>query len=153
MHVINKIPLGEIKYGNRQQLSNIFDTLVTNNTYLNLNKFSTHKEHSIGFFTIINPKVTLRDNFRNEIQNELMWIDLDDEESASMIHQIKDSKGKLTGKQKIVIPVFNLYSKKVGDGNGNGRVKTFAYEIRTSPDNENMLKTYYVKSQTKEIQY
>ena len=31
------IPLGEIKYGNRQQLSNIFDTLVYNNTYLNLN--------------------------------------------------------------------------------------------------------------------
>jgi len=82
-----------------------------------------------------------------------MWIDLDDEESASMIHQIKDSKGKLTGKQKIIIPAFNLYSKKVGDGNGNGRVKTFAYEIRTSPDNENMLKTYYVKSQTKEIQH
>ena len=153
MHVINKIPLGEIKYGNRQQLSNIFDTLVTNNAYLNLKTFSTHKEHLIRFCTNINPKVTLRDNFRNEIQNELMWIDLDDEESASMIHQIKDSKGKLTGKQKIVIPVFNLYSKKVGDGNGNGRVKTFAYEIRTSPDNENMLKTYYVKSQTKEIQY
>ena len=80
------IPLGEIKYGNRQQLSNIFDTLVTNNAFLNLNKFCTHKEHSIIFFTHINLKVTLRDNFRNEIQNELMWIDLDDEESAPLIH-------------------------------------------------------------------
>ena len=61
------ILFGEIKYGNRQQLSNIFDTLVTNNAYLNINKFCTHKEHSIGFFTHINPKVTLRDNFRNGI--------------------------------------------------------------------------------------
>ena len=94
------IPLGEIKYGNRQKLTNIFDTLVANNAFLNLNKFCTHKEHSIGFFTHINPKVTLRENFRNEIQNELMWIDLDDEESVPMIHQIKDSNGKLTGKQK-----------------------------------------------------
>ena len=72
----NVIPLGETKYGTRQQLSNSFDTLVSNNTYLNLNNCFTHKEHSIGFFTHINPKLTLRDNFRNEIQKELMWIDL-----------------------------------------------------------------------------
>ena len=95
------IPHGEIKYGNRQQLSNIFDTLVSNNAYLNLNNFCTHKEHSIGLFAHINPKVTLRDNFRNEIQNELMWINLDDEKSTPMIHQIKDIKGKPTGKQKL----------------------------------------------------
>ena len=59
------IPFGEIKYGNRQRLSNIFDTLVTNNAYLNLNTFCTRKEHSVGFFAHINPKITLRDNFRN----------------------------------------------------------------------------------------
>ena len=64
------ITLGEIKYGNRQQISSIFETLVKNNAYLSINKFSTHKEHSIGFFTHINPKVTLRDNFRNVIQDD-----------------------------------------------------------------------------------
>ena len=93
------IPLDEIKYGNRQQLSNIVDTLVSNNAYLNLNKFCTHKEQSIGFFTHINPKVTLR---------ELMWIDLDDEESAPLIYQIKDNKGKPTRNRKIVNSPFWL---------------------------------------------
>ena len=61
------IPLTVIKYGNRHQLSNIFDTLVTNGTYLNLNTFSTHEEHSIGFFIHISLKITLRNNFRNTI--------------------------------------------------------------------------------------
>ena len=36
-----------------------------------------------------------------------MWIDLNDEESAPMIHQIKDSAGKPTGKQKIIIHAFD----------------------------------------------
>ena len=125
------IPLGDIKYGNRQQLSRIFDTLVSNNTYLSLNKFCTHKEHSIGFFTHVNPNVTLRDNFRNEIQDELMWIDLKDEEVTPMIYQIMNSLGKSTRKQKILIPAFDLYSKEIGNGNGNKSVITFAYEIRT----------------------
>ena len=139
------IPLGDIKYGNKQKLSSIFDTLVKNNAYLSLNKFGTHKEHSIGFFTNINPKVTLRDNFCNTIQDELMWIDLNDEESAPMIHQVKDSSGKETGQQKIVIPTFDLYSKEIGDGNGHECITTFAYEIRTSPNNANMLKNLLCK--------
>ena len=139
------ITLGEIKYGNKQQISSIFETLVKNNAYLSINKFSTHKEHSIGFFTHINPKVTLRDNFRNVIQDELMWVDLDDEECAPLIHQIKDSSGKTTGQQKIVIPAYDLYGKEIGDGNGNDRVTTYAYEIRTSPTNANMLKNILCK--------
>ena len=139
------IPLGDIKYGNRQQLSIFFDILVTNNAYLNLNKFNTHKEHSVEFFTHINPKVIIRDNFRNKIQDELMWTYLDDEESAPMIHQIKDSAGKPTGKQRITIPAFDLYSKEVGDVNGNERVTIFVYKIRTSPDNPNILKNLLCK--------
>ena len=139
------IPLGDIKYGNKQQLSSIFDTLVTNNAYLSLNKFCTHKEHSIGFFTHINPKVALRNNFRNAIQDELMWIDLNDEECAPMIHQIKDSSGENTIQQKIVIPVFDLHNKEIGDGNGNERVTTYTYEIRTPSNNANMLKNLLCK--------
>ena len=83
-------------------------------------------------------KVILRDNFRNDIQNELMWIDLDDEESAPTIHQIKDSKGKTTGQQKIVIPAFDLHCKGLADGNGHEWVTAFNYEICASPDNANM---------------
>ena len=74
-----------------------------------------------------------------------MWIDLNDEERAPMIHQIKDSSGKDTGQQKIVISTFDLYSKETGDGNGNERIITFAYEIRTSPNNANRLKKLLCK--------
>ena len=74
-----------------------------------------------------------------------MWVDLDDEESASLIHQINDNRVKSLGQQKIVIPAFDLCSKEVGDGNGNERVKTFVYEIRTSPTNANMLKNLLCK--------
>ena len=47
--------------------------------------------------------------------------------------------------QKIVIPAFDLYIKEVGDGNGNERVTTYAYEIRKSPNNANMLKNLLCK--------
>ena len=33
-----------------------------------------------------------------------------------MIHEVKDKEGNPTGKQKIVIPAFDRYSKEVGEG-------------------------------------
>ena len=68
-----------------------------------------------------------------------MWIDLNDEETAPMNRQIKDSTGKPTGKEKIVITAFNLYRKELGDSNENERVTTFIYKSRTSPNNTHML--------------
>ena len=69
-----------------------------------------------------------------------MWIDLDDEISQPMLHEIKYTIDQPTGKQRIVIPVFDLYSKEAGTGSGPNRVTIFTYEIRTSPDNSIMLK-------------
>ena len=77
------------------------------------------------------------------IQDDLIWIDLNDDESAPIIHQIKVSTRKPTGKHKIVISVFDLYIKEIGDSNGNERVTTFAYKNRALPNNANMLKTSY----------
>ena len=60
-----------------------------------------------------------------------------------MLHEIKDTVDQPAGKQRIVIPVFDLYSKEVGTGSGPNRVTTFTYEIRTSPDNSIMLKKLF----------
>ena len=53
-----------------------------------------------------------------------MWVDLDDEECAPLIYQIKDSAGNNTGYQKIVIPSHDLHGKEISDGNGHDRVTT-----------------------------
>ena len=42
-----------------------------------------------------------------------MMIDLDDEDSKYMIHQDLDLEGNPTGKERITIPVFDLYNREV----------------------------------------
>ena len=137
--------LGELKHGNNTHLENIFDTLKKNNAFLRHEKFKSHKEHSLGFFVDINPRVTLRETLRRRIQDQLMWIDLEDEDCKDMIHQDLDTEGKPTGKVRILISVFDLHSREVGDGNGKDRVTTFAYEIRRAPTKAYMLKNILCK--------
>ena len=50
-----------------------------------------------------------------------------------MIHQELDRKGQPTGKERIIIPAFDLHSREVGDVNRKDRVATFVYEIRCAP--------------------
>ena len=47
---------------------------------------------------------------------------------------IKDKNGKPTRSERIALPAFDLYSKKIGHGNSDQRISTFAYEIRISPN-------------------
>ena len=61
-----------------------------------------------------------------------MWINLDDKISQPIFHDIKDKNGQLTGKQRILIPVFELYSKDVGTCRRSNRITKFVYEIKTS---------------------
>ena len=107
--------IAELKYGNNKEMTNIFDTLIANGAYLTHNKFQSHKEHAIGFFVNINPRVTLRDELRARLQEVLMWIDIEDKECQQMIHEVKDKEDNPTRKQKIVISAFDLYSTEVGE--------------------------------------
>ena len=126
-------------------MSNIFDTLVKNNTFVSHKKINSHKEYSIGFFPEVNPKITLRNEMRNRIQDQLMWIDLEDNETTKIMHPILDSKRKPTGSERIILPTFDPYSKNIGHGNGDQRISTFVYEIRTSPENAIILKNILCK--------
>ena len=61
------------------------------------------------------------------------------------MHPILVTKGKPTGSERIALPAFDLYSKNIGHGNGDHRISTFAYEIRTSPENAITLKNIFCK--------
>ena len=78
----------EIKHGSFTNVSNIFKTLVDNNAFINLNKYSYHREHSIGFFANITQKNALRENLCKSIQDYLMWIDIDDKENESLVKKV-----------------------------------------------------------------
>ena len=84
---------------------------------------------------------------RNRIHDQLMWIDLEDNETKKLMNPIKDRNGKPTGSKRIVLPALDLYSKTIGHRNNDQRISTFAYKIRTSPDYAVTLKAFFEKYQ------
>lgn len=60
--------IAELKYGNKNNMPNIFNTLVTNSAFSFHSKLLSNKEHSIGFFTQIIPHIILRDTLCGTLQ-------------------------------------------------------------------------------------
>ena len=104
--------MSEIKHGSTTNVSNIFKTLVDNNAFLNLNKYSYHREHSIGFFANINLKITLRENLRKSIQDHLMWMDIDDKETKSLVKKVLEKDGSWKGNRGLYYLRSTFTTKK-----------------------------------------
>ena len=74
-----------------------------------------------------------------------MWIDIDDKENESLVKKVMEKDGSWKGKQRIVLPAFDLHNKEEGHGNGIQRVTTIVYEIRTSPVNAAVINNLLCK--------
>ena len=71
-HIKLKWQIGELKHGRKQDKSNIFDSLVNNDSFLSHDKFQSHKECLIEFFVNISLLITFRYTIREKIQDTLM---------------------------------------------------------------------------------
>ena len=134
---------------------NIIFTLQSLHTWMNFNKFSTHRVSSIAFLKYVSIFLTLHSTAKQRVTKTLMNVDLKDNDINSLKGCIftnanpnPTNKRNPDGNRKdltensntIVFPAFDLSSKRVGFGNGNSRVTTVAYEIRCHPDHANLLK-------------
>ena len=62
------LTLSQLKYGSRYNSTNgIIETLCANLAFLKMEKYNSQKEASIGFFLGINPKLTLRKDLKQKI--------------------------------------------------------------------------------------
>lgn len=87
----------------------------------------------------------LRGNRRKTIQVKLMWIDLEEEESRPISHKFNNSDGIWSNKNRIVIPVFDLYIKEMRNKNETDSLPTYIYEIRITTNDIYMLKNLQCK--------
>ena len=120
----SSLRLSQFKIGERT----IMAALTKHNTFINYDKYKTHKEDSIGWFKYISPIVALQKTI-------LMAVYMTEEETKALTKTREKESN-----EAVVIPAFDIHSKNVGNENGAVRITTNAYEFRYYPDNSNIFK-------------
>ena len=127
----SSLRLSQFKIGERT----IMAALIKHNTFINYDKYKTHKEDSIGWFKYISPTVALQKTTRIRLEEVLMVVYMTEGETKTLT-----KTGEKESDEAVVIPAFDIHCKNVGNGNGAGRITTNAYESRCHPDNSNIFK-------------
>ena len=151
-----QIKLIALKFGDH----NIMSTLQSLNTWINLNRFSTHREASIGFIKYVSTGLTLYHIAKKRVAIALMNVELSPEDILTLqettnetaIHN-HNNKRKPDGQPKeaehsnsIIFPSFDLSTKRIGFGNNTNRVTTVAYEVKCHPAHSTILKSLIIKA-------
>ena len=108
-----------------------------------MRKYDLQIEACIGFFLMIFPKLTLRKDLKENIDDIITWLDLDDDDTKLLM---KGTKLGDTTTQETVIAAFDIHHKVFGSGNGEDRITMTVYEIRTSPTHDATLKSILCKA-------
>ena len=152
----SKLKLTALKFGDH----NIMSTLQSLNTWLNFNRFSTHREASIGFIKYVSTGLTLHHIAKKRVATALMKVQLSPDDittlqeiaTATITHNHTNKRTK-DGQPKdpehnnsITFPAFDLSTKRIGFGNGTHRVTTVAYEVKCHPKHSTILKSLLIKA-------
>ena len=127
----SSLRLSQFKFGERT----IMAALIKYNTFINYDKYKTHKEDIIRWFKYIIPTVALQKSTRIRLEVALMAVYMKKEET-----KVLTKTGEKENDEAVVIPTFDIHSKNVCNGNGAERITTNAYEFRCHPDNSTIFK-------------
>ena len=127
----------KFKYGEKSVMS----TLLDKNTYMKYYKLNTHREDSIGWLDYTHPVISLQRITRESISDALILVHLNDNEMQVISINSSDNINNLLKQNKLIIPVFDIHHKMIGNGNGPNRISTTALNIRCNPKYSSILQT------------
>ncbi len=137
--VKSKFSIYDIKYGTL----NIMQYLKNHNVFLQVRKFKTSIEATIGFLSCQHPKATLKQDLREDLDLYLKTVPLKPEE-ITLLNEPRN-EDEMEEENKVSIPAYDIVPNKFGFGNGTERITTYAFEIRCDPSDAKILKKLFAR--------
>ncbi len=137
--VKSKFSIYDIKYGTL----NIMQYLKNHNVFLQVRKFKTSIEATIGFLSCQHPKATLKQDLREDLDLYLKTVPLKPEEITLL--NAPRNEDEMEEENKVSIPAYDIVPNKFGFGNGTERITTYAFEIRCDPSDAKILKKLFAQ--------
>jgi hypothetical protein len=113
------------------QNAKLMDYMFANKIWIRFNQSDTLQVAALGFIQGVHPRVTHRDGFRYNLE-EAIHLEMTEAERRKIQDVLQTEEKKDTEEGEVVKPDIKLEAttRTVGYGNGDGRIKTEAFEIR-----------------------
>ena len=134
--LITSMKFSDLKFQNAK----LMDHMYANKIWIRYNQSDTLQVAALGFIQGVHPRVAHRDGFIYDLQ-EAIQFKMTETERIKITTLLPPSKSTNTEEGEIIKPDIKLkvISRAIGYGNGEGRIKTEAFEIRVRKDIKEIL--------------
>lgn len=125
--LITNLKFSDLKFQNAK----LMDHMFTNKIWVHYNQSNSLQVAALGFIQGVHPRVTHRDGFLTELHDAIQ-LEMNETERLSIKNLLPAGKKQDLEEGEIAKPAIKLevVSRTLGCGNGDGRIKTEAFEIR-----------------------
>ena len=125
--LLTNLKFSDLKFQNAKLMEHMFK----NKIYIRYNQSESLEVAALGFMQDVHPRITFRDHFAHNL-GEAIHLEMTDDEQSKINELIPQPTNPTVEEGEIVRPDIKLeaYARTIGYGNGEGRIKTEAFEIR-----------------------
>jgi hypothetical protein len=125
--LITNLKFSDLKFQNAK----LMDHMFTNKIWVHYNQSNSLQVAALGFIQGVHPRVTHRDGFLTELHDAIQ-LEMNETERLSIKNLLPAGKKQDLEEGEIAKPEIKLevVARTLGYGNGDGRIKTEAFEIR-----------------------
>ena len=125
--LLTNLKFSDLKFQNSKLMEHMFK----NKIYIRYNQSESLDVAALRFMQDVHPRITFRDHFSHDL-SEAIHLEMTDNEQSKINDLLPQPKNSTAEEGEIARPDIKLeaYARTIGYGNGEGRIKTEAFEIR-----------------------
>jgi len=145
-HVLSNRNLGNIKF--RSTDSHLLAWLKKERVFVEADSLGIDRPVTVGHFIKIAPELTNLRNFRKQLLNQLMLIDIDADTAIDLAPHLKDAQleAMTNGDNYIpILPNFELYKTRITHGRDDNQVATDVIGVKGTPQDARLLGEFFTR--------
>jgi len=139
-HVLSNRTLGNIKFQSTD--SHLLAWLKKEHIFAEADSLGINRPITIGYFTKIAPELTHLTNFREDLINQLLLIDIDATTAVKLAPHLKEAQidAMSNGDDYVpILPNFEVYWTRLSHGQELSQIKTEVLGIKCEPHDAKLL--------------
>jgi len=144
-HVLSNRTLGNIKFQSKE--NHLLAWLKKAKVFIESDSLGIERPVTIGYFTKINPTLTHLTNFRNDLVNQLMLVEIDAETAVTLAPFLKKAQLEAMSngdKYVPILPNFEVYKTKLSHGRAPSQTTTEVIGVKGAPKDAQLLGEFFM---------
>ncbi len=145
-HVLSNRSLGNIKFHSAE--NHLLAWLKKAKVFIESDSLGVERPVTFGYFTKLDPSITHLANFRDNLINQLMLVEIDAETAVTLAPFLKKEQLEAMSNGDDYVPVlpnFEVYKTRLSYGKAPSQTKTEVLGVKGAPKDVKLLSEFFMR--------